>query len=71
MMMSPKTYYELYLKDKSEKEMAVGILNAQKFEANYLGDMSNRYRDWSASNLERCEMIKKRIMDAEKHVNSL
>jgi len=58
-------------KNKSEKEMAIGMLNAQKFEANYLSDISNRYKVWSLNNFDRCEMIKARISSAEKYVNNL
>ena len=56
--------------DKSEKDMAIGILNAQRFEANYLEDMSNRYRNWSTSNLDRCQMIRKRIKRAETYIGN-
>lgn len=55
----------------SEKEMAKGILNAQKFEMNYLEDTSNRYKESSLNNLERCQMIKNRIDLAEKYINNL
>ena len=54
--------------DKLDKDMAIGILNAQRFEANYLEDMSNRYRNWSTSNLDRCQMIRKRIKSAENYI---
>lgn len=67
-----ETRYIIFKNDKNrtEEEMLEGMLNAQRFEANYLEDMSNRYREWSTSNFERCEMIKSRISEAEKHINN-
>ena len=66
-----ETRYIIFQNDpeKLDKDMAIGILNAQKFEANYLEDMSNRYRNWSTSNLDRCQMIKKRIKKADNYIN--
>ena len=57
------------IKNKTEEEMLEGILNAQKFEANYYEDLSSRYKQMSSSNLERFEMIKARINKAEETLN--
>lgn len=68
-----ETRYIIFKNDinKSEKDMAIGIINAQKFEANYLEDISNRYKNWSLNNLERCQMIKSRLSIAEKYISNL
>lgn len=67
-----ETRYIIFKNDKikTEKEIAIGILNAQKFEANYLEDISNRYKVWSLNNYERCQMIKTRVAEAEKYINN-
>lgn len=57
-------------KNRTEKEMALGMIEAQKFEANYLEDVSNRYRVWSTSNSTRCEMIKSRVVTGEEYINN-
>ncbi len=68
-----ETRYIIFQNDKNntDKEIAMGILNAQKFEVNYLEDISNRYRIWSQNNLQRSEIIRKRIYEAEKYINEM
>lgn len=56
------------IKNKTEKEMIIGMVNAQKFESNYLEDISMGYKNMSSSNFERCEMIKERIKKAEEYI---
>ena len=46
---------------KQEKDIAKVNLNAQRFEANYLEDISNKYKKLSEHHAKRCEKIKERI----------
>lgn len=68
-----ETRYIIFKNDKnqSEKEMAAGMMKAQEFEANYLKDISIRYKDWSLTNLKRCEMITNRVKEAKKYIAGL
>lgn len=54
--------------DKLDRDMALAIINAQEFEINYLEDMANRYSNWSTNNLDRCNVIKKRIKKIENYI---
>lgn len=56
--------------NRTEKEMALGMVEAQRFEANYLEDISSRYRNWATSNSTRCEMIKKRVILGEEYIKN-
>ena len=56
--------------DKDTEGILKRIVNAQRFELNYLEDLANRYNSIVLNNIKRCEVIKQRIIKTEKYLEN-